>query len=117
MSALMSINLNGEYHYIASLYASLCLLQQISIPFPASDSVPPVAPKVGQLRGISAHCSAASVLSGANGQPRRPGAAAKLLDAWERKMFTPIACEALIAELRDDVGRPFPPCEASRQCG
>ena len=35
------------------------------------------------------------------------GAAAKLLDAWEHKMFTLVVSEALIAELRDDVGRPF----------
>jgi len=35
------------------------------------------------------------------------GAPAKLLDAWERKVFTLVACEALIAELRDVAGRPF----------
>src|SRR5437667_645847 len=35
------------------------------------------------------------------------GAPAKLLDAWERKAFTLVACEALIAELRDVAGRPF----------
>jgi putative PIN family toxin of toxin-antitoxin system len=35
------------------------------------------------------------------------GAAANLLDAWERKVFTHGASEALMAELRDDVGRPF----------
>ena len=35
------------------------------------------------------------------------GAPAKLLDAWERKMFTLVACEALVAELRDVAGRPF----------
>jgi putative PIN family toxin of toxin-antitoxin system len=35
------------------------------------------------------------------------GAPAKLLDAWERKAFTLVACDALIAELRDVVGRPF----------
>jgi putative PIN family toxin of toxin-antitoxin system len=35
------------------------------------------------------------------------GAPAKLLDAWERKVFTLAACEALIAELRDVAGRPF----------
>ena len=35
------------------------------------------------------------------------GAPAKLLAAWERKRFTLIACDALIAELRDVAGRPF----------
>jgi putative PIN family toxin of toxin-antitoxin system len=35
------------------------------------------------------------------------GAPAKLLDAWERRVFTFVACEALIAELRDVAGRPF----------
>jgi putative PIN family toxin of toxin-antitoxin system len=35
------------------------------------------------------------------------GAPAKLLDAWERKTFTLVACEALIEELRDVAGRPF----------
>src|SRR5260370_27113798 len=35
------------------------------------------------------------------------GAPAKLLDAWERKVFTLVACESLIAELRDVAGRPF----------
>jgi len=35
------------------------------------------------------------------------GAPAKLLDAWERKTFTLVACDALIAELRDVAGRPF----------
>jgi putative PIN family toxin of toxin-antitoxin system len=35
------------------------------------------------------------------------GAPAKLLDAWERKKFTLVACDALIAELRDVTGRPF----------
>jgi len=35
------------------------------------------------------------------------GAPAKLIDAWERKVFTLVACEALIAELRDVAGRPF----------
>lgn len=35
------------------------------------------------------------------------GAPAKLLDAWERKVFTLGACEALIAELRDVAGQPF----------
>jgi putative PIN family toxin of toxin-antitoxin system len=35
------------------------------------------------------------------------GAPAKLLDAWERKRFTLVACDTLIAELRDVAGRPF----------
>ncbi len=35
------------------------------------------------------------------------GAPAKLLDAWERKTFTLVACDALIAELSDFAGRPF----------
>jgi hypothetical protein len=35
------------------------------------------------------------------------GAPAALLDAWERKTFTLVACEALIAELRDVAGRRF----------
>ena len=35
------------------------------------------------------------------------GAPAKLLDAWERNVFTLAACEELIAELRDVAGRPF----------
>jgi putative PIN family toxin of toxin-antitoxin system len=35
------------------------------------------------------------------------GAPAKLLDAWERKRFTLVACDALVAELRDVAGRPF----------
>ena len=35
------------------------------------------------------------------------GAPAKILDAWERKAFTLVACEALIAELRDVAARPF----------
>jgi len=35
------------------------------------------------------------------------GAPAKLLDAWERKTFTLVGCEALIEELRDVAGRPF----------
>ena len=35
------------------------------------------------------------------------GAPAKLLDAWERKAFTLVACDRLIAELRDVAGRPF----------
>jgi len=35
------------------------------------------------------------------------GAPAKLLDAWERNLFTLVACDALIAELRDVASRPF----------
>jgi hypothetical protein len=35
------------------------------------------------------------------------GAPAKLLDAWERKTVTLVACDALIAELRDVAARPF----------
>jgi uncharacterized protein len=35
------------------------------------------------------------------------GPPAKLLDAWERKAFTLVACDALIAELREVAGRPF----------
>jgi hypothetical protein len=35
------------------------------------------------------------------------GASAKLLDAWERKAFTLVACDALVAELRQVAGRPF----------
>jgi len=35
------------------------------------------------------------------------GAPAKLLDAWERKVFTLVACDELIDELRDVAGRPF----------
>jgi len=35
------------------------------------------------------------------------GAPAKLLDAWERKAFTLVACDALIAELRNVASRPF----------
>jgi putative PIN family toxin of toxin-antitoxin system len=35
------------------------------------------------------------------------GAPAELLDAWERKAFTLVACEALIAEFREAAGRPF----------
>ncbi|MGA2987873.1 MAG: putative toxin-antitoxin system toxin component, PIN family [Terriglobia bacterium] len=35
------------------------------------------------------------------------GAPAKLLDAWERKAFTMVTSEALIAEFRDVAGRPF----------
>ena len=35
------------------------------------------------------------------------GAPAKLLDAWERKVFTLVVCDALIAELRNVASRPF----------
>jgi putative PIN family toxin of toxin-antitoxin system len=35
------------------------------------------------------------------------GTSAKLLAAWERKRFTLVACDALIAELREVAGRPF----------
>jgi len=35
------------------------------------------------------------------------GAPARLLDAWERNRFALVACENLIAELRDVAGRPF----------
>jgi uncharacterized protein len=35
------------------------------------------------------------------------GPPAKLLDAWERKKFTLVACDALITELRNVTGRPF----------
>ena len=35
------------------------------------------------------------------------GASAKLLDAWERRVFTLVACDELIAELRDVAGRPY----------
>ena len=35
------------------------------------------------------------------------GAPAKLLDAWERKAFTLVACDALIAEFREVAARPF----------
>ena len=35
------------------------------------------------------------------------GAPAKLIDAWERKKFTLVACDALILELRDVAARPF----------
>jgi uncharacterized protein len=35
------------------------------------------------------------------------GAPANLLDAWERKKVTLVACDALIAELRDVAGRAF----------
>jgi putative PIN family toxin of toxin-antitoxin system len=35
------------------------------------------------------------------------GSSAELLDAWERKRFTLVACAGLIAELREVAGRPF----------
>jgi uncharacterized protein len=35
------------------------------------------------------------------------GAPAKLLDAWERKVFTLVACDDLMGELRDVASRPF----------
>src|ERR1700674_5491587 len=35
------------------------------------------------------------------------GAPAKLLAAWERNTFALVACDALIAALRDVAGRPF----------
>jgi uncharacterized protein len=35
------------------------------------------------------------------------GAPAKLLDAWERRRFTLVACDALIAELLEVAARPF----------
>jgi putative PIN family toxin of toxin-antitoxin system len=35
------------------------------------------------------------------------GAPANLLDAWERKKFTLVACDSLIAELREVAARPF----------
>jgi hypothetical protein len=35
------------------------------------------------------------------------GAPAKLLAAWERRLFTLVACDELIAELRDVAERPF----------
>ena len=35
------------------------------------------------------------------------GVPAKLLNAWERKTLTLVACDALVAELRDVAGRPF----------
>jgi uncharacterized protein len=35
------------------------------------------------------------------------GASAKLLDAWEQKRFTLVACDTLITELRDVAGRSF----------
>jgi len=35
------------------------------------------------------------------------GPPAKLLDAWQRNQFTLVACEELIAELREVTARPF----------
>jgi putative PIN family toxin of toxin-antitoxin system len=35
------------------------------------------------------------------------GAPARLLDAWERKRFTLVACDELVTELREVAGRPF----------
>jgi putative PIN family toxin of toxin-antitoxin system len=35
------------------------------------------------------------------------GPPARLLDAWERKKFTLVACDALIAEFREVASRPF----------
>lgn len=35
------------------------------------------------------------------------GAPAKLLDAWERKRFSLVTCDALIEEFRDVASRPF----------
>jgi len=35
------------------------------------------------------------------------GSSAELLDAWERKRFVLVACDGLIAELREVAGRPF----------
>ncbi|HYM77794.1 MAG TPA: putative toxin-antitoxin system toxin component, PIN family [Candidatus Dormibacteraeota bacterium] len=35
------------------------------------------------------------------------GSPAKLLDAWERKRFTLVACHPLVAEFRDVASRPF----------
>jgi putative PIN family toxin of toxin-antitoxin system len=35
------------------------------------------------------------------------GAPGKLLEAWERKKYTLVACDALVAELRDVASRPF----------
>ena len=35
------------------------------------------------------------------------GAPAKLLDAWERNLFTLVACDELIGEVRDVTVRPF----------
>jgi uncharacterized protein len=35
------------------------------------------------------------------------GAPAKILEAWERKLFRLVACEQLVAELREVAARPF----------
>jgi len=35
------------------------------------------------------------------------GAPARLLDAWERKRFTLVACDELVTELREVASRPF----------
>lgn len=35
------------------------------------------------------------------------GAPAKLIETWEQKRFTLVACDALIAEFREVAGRPF----------
>lgn len=35
------------------------------------------------------------------------GAPGQLLEAWERKKYTLVACDALVAELRGVAGRPF----------
>jgi len=35
------------------------------------------------------------------------GAPAKLIDAWERNKFMLVACDQLVAELREVAGRPF----------
>ena len=35
------------------------------------------------------------------------GVPGKILEAWERKLFTLVACQELIAELREVAWRPF----------
>ena len=45
------------------------------------------------------------------------GAPAKLLDAWERKRFMLVACDALVAELRDVAGQAVLPGETPSQLG
>ena len=35
------------------------------------------------------------------------GSPAKILETWERKLFTLVACEELVSELREVAGRPF----------
>jgi len=50
---------------------------------------------------------AATSLNWLRVSPSPHGAPARLIDAWERKLFTLVACDALIAELRDVAGRPF----------